>query len=435
MEVSNQKIADKHPQGVPYLFLTEMWERLSYYGMRALLILYLVSELHFSDEDAAQVYAVYTALVYLTPILGGYLADRYLGYKAAIYLGSSLMLLGHLSLAFPELPFFYLGLGLLIFGNGFFKPNMSTVFGKLYRNKPELRDSGFTIFYMGINLGGLIGPIICGSLGEGKNWHYGFGAAGIGMAIGMIVFYFGSRKLPASLWERTAFVENIQSGEASLQPVDTHIKERIALIGILSFFSIFFWMAFEQVGSSMNLFALRHTDRNLLGVEVPASFFQSINPLFILIFGPIVAYLWSKLAERGKNPDPILKFVMSLFLLGFGFLVMVFASWEVASGLKAGVLFLFAAYFWNTMSELFLSPVGLSFVSKTAPSRYAGMLMGIWFLSTAAGHYLAGYLFGWAGKFSDLSHFFLFFVGTSWGAAALLFGLWFFLRKWLWKLN
>jgi POT family proton-dependent oligopeptide transporter len=424
MEKQNQTLGS-HPKGLPTLFFTEMWERLSYYGMRALLVLYLVKELHFTDEKAGQVYGLYTSLVYLTPILGGFLADRYLGYKKSIYLGSILMLGGHIALALPKSEFFYFGLCLLILGNGFFKPNMSTIVGRLYEDKPQLRDSGYTIFYMGINLGGLIGPIICGSLGEKVDWHYGFGAAGIGMAIGLLVFYFGTRSLPERIWE--------SSNERSLRvnEEDSQMKYKILLILILSVFSILFWMAFEQMGSSMNLFADRFTERKFFHWEIPASFFQSINPLFILCLSPVVAILWSRLSIFKLNPDPILKFVISLALLGVGFLVMVYAAKTKNEVGLVSVWFLFGAYFFNTLSELLLSPVGLSFVSATAPSKYAGMLMGIWFLSTAFGHYIAGFLAGYFSSFPNLTDFFLFFVITSWVGAIVLLGLWFKIRNWL----
>ncbi len=415
----------KHPSGLPTLFFTEMWERLSYYGMRALLVLYLVKELHFSDEGAGQVYGLYTSMVYLTPILGGFIADKYLGIKRSIFIGSFLMLCGHLSLAFPSLETFYLGLFFLILGNGFFKPNMSNLVGRLYQSKPELRDSGFTIFYMGINLGGLVGPIICGSLGEKVNWHYGFAAAGIGMAIGILVFYLGSKKLPSEVW--TIVKKETLASENS----DSNVRNRVLLILSLSLFSILFWMAFEQMGSSMNLFADRYTDRVLFGVEIPASLFQSINPLFILLFSPFLALLWNQLAKYKVNPDPILKFVFSLILLGFGFLIMVLAAKNQANVGLVSIWFLFGAYFFNTISELFLSPVGLSFVSATAPEKNASLLMGIWFLSTAFGHYLAGFLSGYFSRIGNLADFFQFFVFTSWIGAFVLFLFWFKLKKWL----
>ncbi|MDZ4727153.1 MAG: peptide MFS transporter [Leptospira sp.] len=428
MEKQNQKtIAFKnHPKGLVSLFLTEMWERTSYYGMRALLVLYLVKELHFSDEKATEIYGLYTSFVYLTPVIGGFLADKFLGQKRSIYLGSLLMLCGHLSLALPKTEFFYLGLVLLVLGNGFFKPNMSALVGRLYEHKPELRDSGYTIFYMGINVGGLIGPIICGSLGERINWHFGFGAAGIGMAIGILIFYLGSKTFPSEIWESSS-ERAIRKNED-----DANNKYKIGLILILSIFSILFWMAFEQMGSSMNLFADRYTDREIFGWQVPASFFQSINPLFILCLAPLVAILWDSLAKYSIQPDPILKFVMSLFFLGLGFLVMVFAARENAEGvIFSSIWFLFGAYFWNTMSELFLSPVGLSFVSSTAPSKFAGMLMGIWFLSNAFGHLLAGYLAGYFGKMENLADFFTFFVISSWLGAILLLAIWTKIAKWM----
>jgi POT family proton-dependent oligopeptide transporter len=425
MEESHETIS-RHPKGLPTLFFTEMWERLSYYGMRALLVLYLVKELHFTDEKAGRLYGLYTSLVYLTPIFGGFLADRYLGYRRSIYLGSILMLCGHISLAVPSLESFYLGLGLLILGNGFFKPNMSTVVGRLYENKPNLRDSGYTIFYMGINLGGLIGPIICGSLGEKVNWHYGFGAAGFGMAIGLIIFYFGSRNLPEHIWVNERSKPIIMD-----EKLDSHFKYRVSLILLLSIFSILFWMAFEQMGSSLNLFADRYTDRSLLGIEIPASFFQSINPLFILCLSPLIAYLWKRLSFFSLNPDPILKFVISFLLLSIGFLVMVWAAKTQNQIGMVSAWFLLGAYFFNTLSELLLSPVGLSFVSGTAPAKYVGMLMGFWFLSTAFGHYIAGYLAGYFNSFPSLADFFLFFVYTSLFGAVVLFLLWFRIRHWL----
>ncbi|TGK78297.1 MFS transporter [Leptospira noumeaensis] len=415
-----------HPKGISPLFLTEMWERLSYYGMRALLVLYLVKSLGFSDADAGAVYAFYTSFVYLTPVLGGYLTDRFLSYQFSIYLGSFLMLCGHISLAFSDLSFFYLGLVLLALGNGFFKPNMSTIFGRLYDGKPGLRDSGFTIFYMGINLGGLLGPIICGSLGERVDWHLGFLSAGVGMAIGMVVFYFGSKKLPTSIWQKE---KHTFSALPVTNTADYQTKPKILLIVLLSFFSIFFWMAFEQMGSSLNLFALRNTDRFLFGFEVPASVLQSINPLFILILGPVVSMIWSTLAKKNKNPNPVLKFVVSLVLLGIGFLVMVVAAKYAESGVAVSILFLVFVYFWNTLSELCLSPVGLSFVSFMAPAKYASVLMGIWFLSNAFGHYAAGILSGYQNQWGSMANFYGFFVICSFSGSFLLYGIYLLKRK------
>ncbi|MCW7472222.1 peptide MFS transporter [Leptospira levettii] len=431
MEKSYQNKLEEHPKGITSLFLTEMWERLSYYGMRALLVLYLVNALGFSDKDAGVIYAYYTSFVYLTPVIGGYITDRYLSYRFAIYLGSILMLLGHLSLAMSGLTYFYLGLCLLALGNGFFKPNISTIFGRLYVEKPNLRDSGFTIFYMGINLGGLLGPIISGSLGEKVDWHLGFLSAGIGMAIGILVFYFGSKSLPNSIWEKTKRTSETQTDESStsLNVSENEVMSKIALIGLLSFFSIFFWMAFEQMGSSLNLFALRHTDRSVFGFEIPASILQSLNPLMILVFGPLVSLLWTSLSKTNRNPNPILKFVISLFFLGVGFLVMVFAANKAETGVSVSLFFLVFVYFWNTLSELCLSPVGLSFVSKMAPTKFASFLMGTWFLSTAFGHYAAGILSGYQREWGSMAHFYGLFVIVSWFASLILFGIYLWKKK------
>lgn len=431
MAEPNQTQVSSHPKGISALFLTEMWERLSFYGMRALLVLYLVQSLGFSDKDAGIIYGYYTSFVYLTPVIGGYLTDRYFSYRFAIFLGGVLMLLGHLSLAFPGLEFFYLGLFLIAIGNGFFKPNISTIFGKLYVEKPNLRDSGFTIFYMGINVGGLLGPIIAGSLGEKVDWHLGFFAASVGMAIGMIFFYLGSQSLPDSVWKKETKEIPKQTSEPSQQNKEDfqNIVAKLILIGLLSFFSIFFWMAFEQMGSSLNLFALRHTDRDFFGLEIPASLLQSLNPLMILVFGPVVSGLWMRLAKSNLNPNPILKFVMSLFLLGIGFLVMVIAASQAETGVSVSILFLVSVYFWNTLSELCLSPVGLSFVSKMAPVRYASLLMGIWFLSTAFGHYAAGILSGYQNEWGSMVIFYGFFVLVSWSAALLLYGIYLWKQK------
>ncbi|MDF3818763.1 peptide MFS transporter [Leptospira sp. 96542] len=428
MEVADESL--NHPKGISFLFFTEMWERMSFYGMRAILIFYLVQELGMSDADAGEIYALYTSLVYLTPIIGGYLADQFLGYKRSVYLGSFLILLGHVSLAIPGGFYFYLGLTLLILGTGFFKPNLTTVFGKLYDSKPKIRDSGYTIFYIGINFGGLFGPIICGTLGELVSWHLGFFSAAIGMAIGILIFYFGSKSLPDELWEikpKKEFLNhsNIPSDKTN----ETSLLGRLALILLLSFFSIFFWMSFEQMGSSLNLFALRQTDRFIFGYEIPAAVLQSLNPMFILLFGPLLSSFWTKLAKKQLDPNPVVKFIYSLFFLGLGFLVMVFAAKIAETGVLVSVFFLFFLYFWNTVSELCLSPVGLSFVSRVAPVKFTSMLMGIWFLSTAFGHYLAGILSGFQTKLGSMANFYSIFVITSWGAGVVLFLIYIWKRK------
>jgi len=410
-----------HPTGIYILFFTEMWERFSYYGMRAILILYLVKYFNYSDEFAGSVYGAYTGLVYLTPILGGYIADRFIGFKNAIFLGGILMMCGHISLAISSIEFFYLGLLLLILGNGFFKPNISTYLGTLYKDKPELKDSGFTIFYMGINLGGMFGPLLCGYLGEVHGWHYGFGLAGVGMLAGLIVFKLGLPTLAAEEGK----VSLVSGGENSanselLTPVE---KIRILVILILSIFTMFFWFAFEQAGSSMNLFADRYMDRSLFGKEIPASLFQSVNAFLILVFAPLFARLWTELGEKKKEPNTPLKFSLAFVLLGIGFLFLVFGSRgiEPSSVVKTSMVWLLMAILFHTLGELCISPVGLSMVSKLSPPRFGGLLMGVWFLSNAISHYVAGFFSGKMGQFASLSEFFLIFVYTSFASAIILF--------------
>ncbi|MBP9885998.1 MAG: peptide MFS transporter [Leptospiraceae bacterium] len=409
---------DTHPKGIYILFFTEMWERFSYYGMRALLILYLVKFFKYDDEYAGSIYGAYTGLVYLTPILGGYIADKLIGFKNAIFIGGTLMMCGHISLAFSSIEFFYLGLLLLILGNGFFKPNISTYLGTLYKDKPELKDSGFTIFYMGINLGGMFGPLLCGYLGEVYGWHYGFGLAGVGMFAGLIVFKLGLPILSANELTESKSDLKQTSDELTLEE-----KSRILVILILSVFTMFFWFAFEQAGSSMNLFADRYMERNLLGVEIPASMFQSFNAFLILLLAPFFARLWTGLIRIDKEPNTTLKFSIAFVLLGIGFLFLVFGSTGITpnSQVKTGMIWLILAYLFQTMGELCISPVGLSMVSKLSPARFGGMLMGTWFLSNAISHYAAGFFSGKMGQFTNLSDFFLIFVYTSFICSIILF--------------
>ena len=409
---------DTHPKGIYILFFTEIWERFSYYGMRALLILYLVKFFKYDDEYAGSIYGAYTGLVYLTPILGGYIADKLIGFKNAIFIGGTLMMCGHISLAFSSIEFFYLGLLLLILGNGFFKPNISTYLGTLYKDKPELKDSGFTIFYMGINLGGMFGPLLCGYLGEVYGWHYGFGLAGVGMFAGLIVFKLGLPILSANELTESKSDLKQTSDELTLEE-----KSRILVILILSVFTMFFWFAFEQAGSSMNLFADRYMERNLLGVEIPASMFQSFNAFLILLLAPFFARLWTGLIRIDKEPNTTLKFSIAFVLLGIGFLFLVFGSTGITpnSQVKTGMIWLILAYLFQTMGELCISPVGLSMVSKLSPVRFGGMLMGTWFLSNAISHYAAGFFSGKMGQFTNLSDFFLIFVYTSFICSIILF--------------
>ena len=430
-----------HPRGLGLLFVVEMWERFSFYGMRAILVLYLVNALSWKTAEAAGLYGSYTSLVYLTPLLGGYLADQLIGTRRSMILGGAIIALGHFTLAFPGLPTFYAGLGLIIVGTGFFKPNVSTQVGQMYRSGDPRRDAGFTIFYMGVNTGAALGPLVCGGLAQSERfgWHWGFAAAGVGMVLGLLVYLWGrERYLPGiglrqpptapaaghgaegALPQRTLALDaaggavaggllgGLASGWALQQTVmgavigaalavtvlGTHGEERrrVLAIFLVAFFVVFFWAAYEQAGSSMNLFADKNTDLTLLGWEIPSSWFQSVNAVLIVSFGPVFALLWGALARRGREPSTALKMVAGLGLLGFGFLFLVAGGARADAGVRVSPAWLLAAYAFHTFGELCLSPVGLSYVTKVAPARFASLLMGSWYLANAAANKLAGAL-------------------------------------------
>jgi POT family proton-dependent oligopeptide transporter len=399
----------RQPRGLWLLFIVEMWERFSYYGMRALLVLYLVNELKWSDADASRLYGNYTSLVYLTPIIGGWLADRFIGTRRSLLIGGSIIALGHFSLAIPGMSFFYLGLALIIIGTGFFKPNVSTMVGQLYRQGDSRRDAGFTIFYMGINLGAFFAPLVCGYLGEKVGWHYGFGAAGVGMVLGLIVYLWGvNRYLPGIGLTPSQEVRKEKAAESG--PLTREEKQRVAVIFIVAFFVIFFWAAFEQAGASMNLFADRNTDTTLFGFNFPASWFQSVNPFAILIFAPLFAQLWMGMGRAGREPPTPAKMGIGLLLLSAGFGIMVLGAAQADTGIKVSPLWLIGAYTLHTWGELCLSPVGLSLVTKLAPVKFASLLMGVWFLANFAANWLAGQLSALMGEFSSLQSFFSIFM-------------------------
>ena len=429
----SQFINKNNPHSLSTLFFTEMWERFSYYGMRALLVLYLVNSQNYSESDALHIYAVYTGLVYLTPLIGGYLADRFLGSQKAIFIGGLTMMIGHFLMAFPN--FLYLAIGMLIIGNGYFKPNISTLLGRLYKPDDVRRDSGFSIFYVGINLGAFLAPLIVGYVGETINWHYGFAIAGFGMLAGLIQFYIGqnkiikedissqSKKLNPADWGIITLVSVINlplilvilelnqiindfffeilailiiliffyfiTKKKQLLTVKKDIK-RIAYIGILSIFVIFFWVGFEQAGGSLTLFANNSVDRNFLGFVIPASFFQSINPLIIILIGPMIANFWLSV-DRSKNKiNTSQKMGLGLLLLASGFFLIMLVN--NSSETSISLWWLVGVYFLHTMGELCLSPIGLSMVSKVSPKKIASLMMGFWFLSSAVANFTAGKL-------------------------------------------
>ncbi len=389
-----------HPRGLATLFFTEMWERFSYYGMRALLILYMVGStmqpgLGFGEKKAAQIYGIYTMAVYLMGIPGGFVADRFLGHYRAVLIGGIIIACGHFSMAVPGLPFFFLGLGLIVIGTGLLKPNVSTIVGTLYTQEDKRRDAGFSIFYMGINLGAFIAPLITGWLGQKINWHIGFAAAGVGMVFGLIQYVAGKKYLTPVSQVKTRTTENreLRTENPAKEPLTTVDWMRIAAIGILTLFALLFWAGFEQAGSSLNLFADRATRLQIFGWTYPSSWFQSVEPLFIITFSPVFAWLWIKLARM--EPSSPAKFTLGLAFLSLSFLLIVPAAhiFEQNHG-RVSPMWLIGLYFLQAVGELCLSPVGLSMVTKLAPLRLVGLMMGVWFFATAMGNYVAGWAAG-----------------------------------------
>lgn len=446
-----------HPKGLYVLFVTEMWERFSYYGMRALFVLFMTKALLFDKALGSQIYGSYTGLVYLTPLLGGYMADRYWGNRKSIIIGGILMAVGQFlmflsgtfyeDVSFSSI-FMFGGLGFLIFGNGFFKPNISTMVGQLYPEGDKRVDSAFTIFYMGINLGAFIAPLACGFFGDTGNpadFRWGFLIACLGMILSVVLFialkdkyivtpegrqigaepnnarekdsdipaipittkligtwvtiwlvllvgfYFALDKdvIGAFIFSLTIAAPGFIISDPSLSKVE---QQRIWVIYIVAFFVIFFWSAFEQAGASLTYFAEEQTNRNLLGKVVPASYFQSINAIAIVIFAPIFVWIWGSLSKRNAEPASPYKQSIGLFLLAVGYLVIAFGVKGLAPGMKVSMMWLVSLYTIHTFGELCLSPIGLSMVNKLAPVKFASLLMGVWFLSTASANKFAGTL-------------------------------------------
>lgn len=422
-----------HPSALYLLFFTEMWERFSYYGMRALLTIFLVTKVSdggfgWSAEEAGQLYGFYTGFAYITPLLGGYLADKFLGNQYAVLIGASLMALGHGCLALNGIGFFYLGLGLLILGNGFFKPNISSMVGQLYKDDSPLKDAAYTIFYMGINIGAFFGTLLCGYLGEKIGWDYGFGAAGVFMVLGLLIFYFGRPMLGDIGTRKFLLVENAQKSQNQVLTVVE--KDRISVLFILAVFCIVFWMAFEQAGSSMSIFALNYTERYIsyFDFTVPASWFQSLNPLFVIVLAPIISNIWVWRANLGKNISNVHKFVIALVVLSLGFLVMVVAGLSISksdTSAHVSMFFLTFSILLQTIAELCISPVGLSTVNKLAPQRLMSLMFGIWFFATSIGNYISGAFGGLIENMSKTYSMSVFFLFTCLIAllSALILGL------------
>jgi POT family proton-dependent oligopeptide transporter len=408
----SQTQTDRHPAGLRPLFLTEMWERFSYYGMRSLLVLYMVAPavsggLGFDVPKATRIYGIYTGAVYFTNIFGGLAADNLLGARLAVLIGGIIIACGHFSMALQAMPSFYLGLILVALGTGLLKPNVSVMVGQLYDENDPRRDSGFSIFYMGINLGAMIAPLVCGYIGQRVNWHLGFAMAGIGMTLGLLQFITARHRL-ALVGRRPTRMIARDHNVTPASTLSSEDKRRLLLVILLCFFSVLFWTAFEQAGSSFNLFAERHTRTAILGFNFPSSWFQSVNSVFILALAPLFSMLWVRLGTR--QPSSTAKFSFGLFFVSVGMFVIATASLFIGSG-NVSPLWLVAVYFIHTIGELCLSPVGLSTVTKLSPIRLVGLMMGVWFLATSIGNYLAGVaagfykddgnalfrLFGWLG--------------------------------------
>ncbi len=440
-----------HPRGLSTLFFTEMWERFSYYGMRALLILFMTAApvtggLGFDTGTAGAVYGLYTSMVYLATLPGGWLADRLLGQRSAVLYGGILIASGHFSMALPSIATFYLGLTLIVVGTGLLKGNISVIVGRLYAPDDTRRDAGFSLYYMGINLGAFVSPLVCGYLGQRVNWHAGFAAAGVGMTLGLIQYVLGARflgdaglhpapaespeaerrirgrarlwsllgvvaivALAAAVWSGALAVSAVQVADlvGNLLIIVTVVffvwlffgakwtpTERKRLLAITVFFlaAALFWSEFEQAGSSLNLFADRATNTTYLGVSFPSSWFQSVNPIFIIAFAPIFAWLWIALGRR--EPSSPVKFSIGLILVGAGFGVMMVAAVLAANGTQVSPNWLIVTYLLHTFGELSLSPVGLSAMTKLAPERVSSLMMGVWFLAASLGNFIAGRLAG-----------------------------------------
>jgi POT family proton-dependent oligopeptide transporter len=452
--VSEDRSFFGHPRGLSTLFFTEMWERFSYYGIRPLLVLFMTAALldggfGFTREVASSIVGIYAACVYLASLPGGWIADRWLGLRRAIWYGGVFIALGHLSIALSAVfaqATFFLGLIFIVVGTGLLKPNISAIVGDLYPESGARRDAGFSIFYMGINIGAFAAPLITGYLGERVGWHWGFGAAGIGMVIGLITYRLRAQNTLGAIGLEPSVNRHEQEkvkrytligaailavvvalpalGVITINPVavaarmrdvmltlavayflylflfaglTTDEKKRVAVIIVLFLFATIFWSAFEQAPTSLNLFAQDFTDRMLFGWEVPVLWLQAVNSLFVILFAPVFAMLWIAAERRGINISSPAKFAFGLFCAGLGFLVMVAAANKVISGagaVKVSMMWLSVSYLLQTFGELALSPVGLSSMTKLAPRKFVGQMMGVWFMAAALGNLIAGIVGG-----------------------------------------
>jgi proton-dependent oligopeptide transporter, POT family len=443
-----------HPRGLATLFFTEMWERFSYYGMRALLLLFMVASVEkggmgLDDKTGGAIYGLYTMFVYLLALPGGWLADKFFGLRKAIFYGGCSIALGHFCLAFPSTETFFLGLLFIVIGTGLLKPNISSMVGELYGPEDQVRrDNGFSIFYMGINIGALIAPLICGYLGQRVNWHYGFAAAGVGMVLGVVQYKLTEKSLgyagvePARLADKTLEAKrekNIRTGLWILggvltvlvtllllriviinpvvvanifkwligicvavyfgyillfEKLDSTEKKRIIAIAIVFIITAVFYTGYEGQGSTLNLFADRYTDMTVSGIQIPSSFMQSLPSIYVILFVPVFTALWMWLSKRKLNPATPVKLSLGLFFMGLGYVVMIGASFVVINGDKPLPPWLFLTYMFHTFGEICLYPIGLSGITKLSPRRFVGRMMGVFFMALALGNLIAGLFAG-----------------------------------------
>lgn len=384
-----------HPVGLYVLFFTELWERFSYYGMRGIFVLFLVAEttadnpgFGWSNVEALNLYGIYTMLVYMSSVPGGWVADRLLGQRKTVMLGGALLVIGHSVLALNSEVSFYVGCAFIILGVGGLKPNISSMVGGLYRPKDERRDAGFYIFYMGINLGALVAPLLCGWIGEKYNWHYGFGLAAIGMVLGQVVYIYGQKYL--SHVGNLASTASEESAAEMKRPLTAIEKDRIKVLLLSFLLIILFWAAFEQAGGLMNLYASQKTDRNFLGLfEIPAAMFQSVNSLFIIIFAIVVSNYWMRRKHKGKEASSLYKMAVGLVIMALGFSFMAAASVQYQQQGSSAMYWLVLAYLFHTIGELCASPTSLSFITKLAPLKYASLIMGVYWFAVGFGNKFA----------------------------------------------
>lgn len=396
-----------HPKGLSTLFLTEMWERFSYYGMRAFLILYMVHVLGFDDRHAGSVYGTYTAGVWAATIFGGIIADRWLGQYKSVLIGGIIIAIGHFTLAFHPLPFFYAGLACIVVGTGLLKPNVSGLVGSLYDTHDTRRDAGFSIFYMGINLGAAIGPFIAGGLAQKVDWHLGFACAGVGMTLGLIQYVLGRRHLQPAidrLEQQRRAVAATASRSATNSPSTpteptwhgfTVVEwKRLAAMAVFFVFAAVFWGAYEQAGSTLNLFGDRYTNAVMFGYSFPSSWFVSVQAIFVIILAPAFAWLWVRL--KHNEPSTPAKFAAGLFFIGMSFVLLLIPAFhlQASPSIRVSPFWLIGCYFIQELGELCLSPVGLSVFTKLSPVKIVGAMLGVWFLADAVGNKAAGYAAG-----------------------------------------